>query len=138
LIKLRVIKSFLSLLLSLAPSIAWSLPANLSSLVGNYTSETLQLFALLTVLSLAPSILIMVTSFSRIVIVLSFLRSALGLQQSPPNSVLISLSLFLTFYIMTPTFQVAYKEGVVPLVENRLSEEEAFTKIARPFKNFLI
>lgn len=140
LIKLNAIKTFLKFLFIAIPSIAVSAPlsSSLTSLAGNYTSETLQLFALLTVLSLAPSILIMVTSFSRIVIVLSFLRSALGLQQSPPNSILISLALFLTFYVMTPTFQVSYKEGVIPLIENKLSEEEAFPKIVAPFKVFML
>ena len=79
------------------------------------TERSVQLVALITVLSLAPSILIMVTSFTRIVVVLSLLRSAIGLQTAPPNSVMVSLALFLTFFIMTPTFEEAYRTGVEPL-----------------------
>ncbi len=84
------------------------------------TERAVQLVALITVLSLAPSILIMVTSFTRIVVVLSLLRSALGLQTSPPNTVMVSLALFLTAFIMAPTFEEAYKTGIEPLVQARL------------------
>ena len=84
---------------------------------GSATGRIIQILALLTVLSLAPSILIMVTSFTRIVVVLSFLRSALGLQQTPPNAVLISLALFLTGFIMAPVIEQAYTAGVAPLMK---------------------
>lgn len=103
----------------------------------NVTARIIQMIGLLTILSLAPSILIMVTSFTRITIVLSFLRSALGLQQSPPNSVLISLALFLTFFIMSPTFETAYKNGIAPLMEERIEELEALDKIVEPFAQFM-
>src|SRR5271169_1376934 len=117
----------------------WSAPAaaqaiNLDFGDGGTTSGRLiQLFALLTLLSLAPSMLIMVTSFVRIVIVLSFLRSAMGTQQAPPNQVMISLALFLTFFIMQPAAETAYREGIQPLMENRISEADAFERAIKPF-----
>ncbi len=101
------------------------------------TGRILQFFILLTVITLAPSILVMMTSFVRIVVVLSFLRTALGLQQTPPNVVLIGLSLFLTLFIMLPTFEAAYNNGVAPLVEEEISEEVALDRAARPFHDFM-
>jgi flagellar biosynthetic protein FliP len=101
------------------------------------TGRVVQLFVLLGVLSLAPSILVMVTSFTRIVVVLSFLRNAIGLQQSPPNAVLISLALFLTGFVMAPTLEIAYRDGLAPLVEGRIDEMEAFTRISRPLHEFM-
>ncbi|MEL0021145.1 MAG: hypothetical protein VW709_14820, partial [Rickettsiales bacterium] len=83
---------------------------------GSATARIVQLVVLLTVITLAPSILIMVTSFARIVIVLSLLRTALGTQGAPPNSVLVSLALFMTFFIMQPTLERAYDAGVAPLI----------------------
>jgi flagellar biosynthetic protein FliP len=79
-----------------------------------------------------------VTSFTRIVIVLSFLRSAIGLQQSPPNTVMISLALFLTAFIMTPTFETSYTQGILPLMEERMTEKEAFPHIIQPFHSFML
>lgn len=105
---------------------------------GSMTSRVLQLIAVITVLSLAPSILVMVTSFTRIVVVLSFLRSALGLQQTPPNTVLISLALFLTLFIMTPTFEMAYDEAIEPLINEEIEEAEAFERIQKPFHDFML
>lgn len=105
---------------------------------GQFTSKIVQLVALITVLSLAPAILMMVTSFTRIVIVFSFLRSALGLQQSPPNVVLISLSLFLTFFIMQPAFMESYDKGIKPMMDEKITEEAAFEPITRPFHNFML
>lgn len=102
------------------------------------TERVLQLIALLTVLSLAPSILIMTTSFVRIVVVLSLLRTAMGLQQSPPNAVMISLALFLTAFIMAPVFNQAYQEGVEPLLSGELTNEEAFAATAQPVKEFML
>ena len=102
------------------------------------TGRIVQLLALLTVLSLAPSILVMVTSFTRIVVVLSFLRSALGLQQTPPNAVLISLALFLTAFIMAPVLEEAYTEGLEPLIEQRITEEEAFERAVAPVHRFMM
>ena len=102
------------------------------------TGRIVQLFVLLGVMSLAPSILVMVTAFTRIVVVLSFLRSALGLQQTPPNAVIISLALFLTGFVMAPTLETAYRDGVAPLIEGRIEEMEAFARIARPLRDFML
>jgi len=102
------------------------------------TGQLIQLIAVITVLSLAPSILVMMTSFMRIVIVLSFLRSALGLQQTPPNQVIISLAMFLTFFVMAPVFEKSYNEGVKPLLEERIEQKEAFLKIGAPFHEFML
>jgi flagellar biosynthesis protein FliP len=102
------------------------------------SSRIVQLIALITLLSLAPGMLVMVTSFTRIIVVLSFLRSALGVQQTPPNQVLISLALFLTFFIMAPTFTQAWKDGVQPYMNNDIEAMEAFDKSAAPFRTFMI
>ncbi|MFH1688296.1 MAG: flagellar type III secretion system pore protein FliP [bacterium] len=101
-------------------------------------STTLQIVILMTVLALAPSILIMVTSFIRIVVVLSFLRHAMGINQMPPNQLLIGLALILTFFIMTPSVDQAYNQGIKPFLDNKLSKEEAFDKAAEPFKEFML
>lgn len=110
------------------------------SLDGNpsITGRVLQLIVIVTILSLAPSILIMVTSFTRIIIVLSFLRSALGLQQTPPNQVLVSLALFMTLFIMTPTFKKAYDEGISPWLAEEFTEKEAWPKVSGPFHEFML
>lgn len=105
---------------------------------GTMTGRIVQMMALLTVLSLAPSILMMMTSFTRIIVVLSFLRSAIGLQQTPPNSVMVSLALFMTFFIMAPTFQKAYDVGVKPLINEEIDEVEAFKRATEPFKIFML
>ena len=98
----------------------------------------IQLLLLLTVLSLAPSILIMMTSFTRIIVVLSFLRMALGVQQTPPNTVMISLAMFLTFFIMAPTFEAAYTQGVQPLINEEIDEITAFENAIQPFRVFML
>jgi flagellar biosynthetic protein FliP len=97
-----------------------------------------QLVALVTILSVAPGLLIMVTSFTRFIVALSFLRAGLGLQTTPANLILISLSLFMTFYVMAPTFDRAWEAGLRPLVENRMTEQEAFGKITEPFREFML
>ncbi len=102
------------------------------------TGRMVQIIALLTVLSLAPSILIMVTSFIRIVVVLAFIRTAMGTQQTPPNQVLISLALFLTFFIMMPTFERAYDTGIKPMIEEEITEFEAFERVSIPFREFML
>ncbi|MCK0207901.1 flagellar type III secretion system pore protein FliP [Starkeya koreensis] len=102
------------------------------------SGRIVQMVALLTVLSVAPGLLIMVTSFTRFVIALSFLRSGLGLQSTPANLVLISLSLFMTFYVMGPTFDRAWQQGIKPLTENQITEEEALTRISDPFRDFML
>ncbi|SDA11525.1 flagellar biosynthetic protein FliP [Methylobacterium sp. UNC378MF] len=105
---------------------------------GSVSGRMIQLIALMTVLSIAPGLLVMVTSFTRFVVALSFLRSGLGLQSAPANLVLISLSLFMTFYVMGPTFDRAWQDGVRPLTENRITEEEAFAKVTAPFREFML
>ncbi|MCK4371946.1 MAG: flagellar type III secretion system pore protein FliP [candidate division Zixibacteria bacterium] len=101
-------------------------------------SATLQIVILMTVLALAPSILIMVTSFVRIVIVLSFLRHAMGIHQMPPNQLLVGLALILTFFIMTPVVDQAYNTGIKPYLDEQISKEEAYTNTVEPFKNFML
>ncbi len=105
---------------------------------GSSTARMIQIVLLLTVLSLAPSVLIMVTSFTRIMIVFSFLRTALGTQQTPPNQVLIALSLFLTTFIMAPTFEEAYESGLLPLIQEEITEAQAIEKIGEPFHVFML
>ena len=105
---------------------------------ASVTGRVVQLVLLLTVLSVAPGLLIMVTSFTRFVIALSFLRSGLGLPSTPANLVLISLSLFMTFYVMSPTFNRAWQDGVKPLLDNKVTEEEAYPKITEPFRTFML
>ena len=105
---------------------------------GLFTDRMMQIIALITILSVAPSILIMMTSFVRIVVVLSLLRTALGLQQSPPNSVIVSLALFLTLFVMTPTLKDAYAQGVQPLIANQITTEQAFDRAATPMKKFML
>ncbi|MDP9128223.1 MAG: flagellar type III secretion system pore protein FliP [Pseudomonadota bacterium] len=102
------------------------------------TSKMVQIVLLITVLSLAPSILVMVTSFTRIVVVLSFMRTALGLQTTPPNVVLTSLALFLTLFIMQPTFDQAWETGIKPMMDNQLDEETAITRTIEPFHDFMM
>ncbi len=101
------------------------------------TERALQIVALITVLSLAPSVLVMVTSFTRIIVVLSLLRTAIGLQTAPPNSVMISLALFLTAFIMGPTLQQSYDQGVAPLIAGEIEMGEAFTRAAEPLHIFM-
>lgn len=105
---------------------------------GSIATRIVQMVSLITVLSLAPSILMMMTSFTRIVVVLSFLRTALGTQQTPPNTVMVSLAMFLTLFIMTPTFQAAYDEGIRPVMAGEVGELDGFQKAAQPFKTFML
>ncbi|HIN20851.1 MAG TPA: flagellar biosynthesis protein FliP [Rhodospirillales bacterium] len=105
---------------------------------GDATARIIQIIALITILSLAPSILVMVTSFIRIMVVLSFLRTALGTQQTPPNQVLISLALFLTVFVMMPTFEKAFDQGIQPLIAGEIDEGEAFNRSVGPFRDFMM
>ena len=102
------------------------------------TARIVQMVAILTVLSVAPGLLIMVTSFTRFIVALSFLRSGLGLQSTPANLVLISLSLFMTFYVMAPTFDRAWHNGLEPLMDNTISQQEAYGAITQPFRDFML
>jgi flagellar biosynthetic protein FliP len=120
-----------------AMAAAQAVNINLGSGAG-LTDRVVQLVGLLTVLSLAPSIVIMTTSFVRIVVVLSLLRTALGLQQSPPNAVIISLSLFLTAIVMGPTFQASYQAGIKPLLDHQMELPAAFDASSAPVKTFML
>lgn len=102
------------------------------------TSRLVQITALITVLSVAPSLLVMVTAFTRIVIVLSLLRSALGTQGTPPNMVIIGLALFLTFFVMQPTMEQAWNAGLLPLTQGHVSELEGLRLTAEPFRRFML
>ena len=128
------------LFVAAAPAAAQQL--DLSGLTGQLQGQTvgsiIQLFGLLTVLSLAPGILIMVTSFTRFIIVFSILRSGLGLPTTPANLILISLSLFMTFYVMAPTMDRAWNDGVRPLISNEITEEQALERISDPFRDFMV
>src|ERR1700733_2716711 len=102
------------------------------------TAKLIQLMLLITVISLAPSILVMVTCFTRVIVVLSFLRTALGTSTTPPNVVLISLAIFLTMFIMQPTFEKAWEDGLQPLMNNQLDESTAFDRTVEPFHDFML
>jgi flagellar biosynthetic protein FliP len=129
------------LALSAAPVLAQQLPS-LDQLMpageASASGRIVQLIILITVLSVAPGILIMVTCFTRFVIALSFLRAGIGLQTTPANLILISLALFMTLYVMAPTFDKAWQGGVVPLMENKIDEAEAFERITGPFRSFML
>ena len=127
-----------ALLLAVEPAAAQQLTLDLGKDGGGMTERLVQIIALITILSVAPSILIMVTSFVRIVVVLSLLRTAIGIQQSPPNSVIISLALFLTAFIMAPTFEKAYNEGIQPMMAEKMEPAEAFTKTSGPLAAFML
>ena len=105
---------------------------------GTMSGRIIQLILILTVLSLAPSILVMMTSFTRIVVVFSFLRTAMGLQQTPPNTVIISLAMFMTLFIMQPTLEKAYEDAYLPLINESINEVEAFERGVQPFKDFML
>lgn len=111
---------------------------NISAGDGSDLTSVLQMLLVLTVLSLAPSILIMLTSFTRIVIVLHFTRAAIGTQTVPPNQVIIGLSLFLTFFVMEPTFSEIYTNAITPLSNNEISVEEAYEIGVKPLKTFML
>lgn len=127
----------LLLLAGTHPALAQSLTINLGD-SGSTTGRIVQLLMLLTVLSLAPAILITVTSFTRIIVVLSLLRNALGTQTTPPNFVLISLALFLTGFVMAPTLETAYNNGIAPLIAEQITDQQAFDRTAAPLHDFMM
>jgi flagellar biosynthetic protein FliP len=138
---MRILGIALALLFALAGS-ASSQTIDLGQLTQGADGQTvgtiIQVFGLLTVLSIAPGLLIMVTSFTRFVIAFSILRAGIGLQTTPANFILISLSLFMTFYVMTPTFDRAWNDGVKPLMNNEITEQVAFDRISEPFRAFML
>ncbi|CAO3431093.1 flagellar type III secretion system pore protein FliP [Azospirillum doebereinerae] len=124
--------------LAAGPALAQSMTFDLGDAGGTATGRIVQLIGVITVLSLAPSILIMMTAFTRIVIVLSFLRNALGVQQVPPTTVLMSLAMFLTFFVMAPVFERSYTQGIQPLMNQEIDEVEAFRRAVGPLREFML
>ncbi len=128
---------FIGTFLGVAYAFAQNVNVNLGDGAG-LTERVVQTVALLTVLSLAPSVVIMTTSFVRIVVVLSLLRTAMGLQQAPPNAVIISLALFLTAFIMGPTFEKSWNQGIAPLTKKEITMEQAWPQATQPLKVFML
>ena len=130
-----------AVILSLNADIAMAQSVDLSALLpeGNssVSGRIVQGIILLTVLSVAPGLLVTATCFTRFIVAFSFLRTGLGLQSTPSNLIVLSLSLFMTFYVMSPVFDTAWSGGVKPLVDNQITQEEAFPKIIDPFKQFM-
>ena len=137
-VRLTTVAGAVALVLAMAasPAAAQDISINLGQ-GGGLTERVIQLVALLTVLSLAPSILVMMTSFTRIVVVLSLLRTALGTATAPPNSVIIALALFLTAFVMGPALQRSYEEGILPLTNNEISVQQAFDRSTGPLRTFM-
>jgi flagellar biosynthetic protein FliP len=135
--RVRLVTVAAAILAVAEPAFAQDVSINFGAGSG-LTERVVQLVALLTVLTLAPSILIMMTSFTRIVVVLSLLRTALGTATAPPNAVIVSLALFLTAFVMGPAFQSAYDVGVRPLINNEISVEQAFQRSSEPFRAFML
>jgi flagellar biosynthesis protein FliP len=129
-----------ALLAAIHPAAAQSVDLNSLVPAGGATASgrIIELVAILTVLSIAPGLLIMVTCFTRFIVALSFLRSGLGLQSAPANLVLISLSLFMTFFVMAPTFDRAWQTGLKPLMDNQISQQDALAAVAEPFREFML
>ena len=132
---------FLSLVLAVAATTAQAQQIDLGAISqadGTTVGYIIQMFGLVTVLSIAPGLLIMTTSFTRFIIAFSILRSGIGLQTTPANLILISLALFMTFYVMTPTFDQAWNNGVRPLMNNEITQAEAVERISDPFRDFMV
>lgn len=104
---------------------------------ASVSGRIVQLLVVMTVLSVAPGLLMMVTSFARFLIALSFLRAGLGLQTTPNNLILVSLALFMTLFVMAPTFQSAWDNGVKPMVENKISQQDGYERTTAPFRTFM-
>jgi flagellar biosynthesis protein FliP len=136
----RAISIGVALLAASHPAAAQTVDLNTLVPAGGATASgrIIELVAILTVLSIAPGLLIMVTSFTRFIVALSFLRSGLGLQSAPANLVLISLSLFMTFFVMAPTFDQAWQKGLKPLMDNQISQQDALAAVSEPFREFML
>jgi len=127
----------LGLMLAALPASAQQFSLDLGE-GGSTTSRMVQLIVLITVLSIAPAILVTVTSFTRIVVVLSFLRQAMGTATAPPNMVIVSLAMFLTGFVMSPTLEAVYHDALQPLMSNKIDEMEAFSRATKPVSAFMI
>lgn len=123
--------------LCLLPMAADAQSINIDFGEGSMTGRSIQMFLLITILSLAPAIAIMVTCFPFLVTVLSILRQAIGLQQAPPNMLIVSLAIFLTYFVMEPVFTEAWQAGIAPLLNNQINIETAFSKTLEPFRVFM-
>ncbi len=128
--------ALVGLLAGIGPVSAQDISVNFGTSTS-VSERAVQLVALITLLSIAPSIVVMVTSFTRIVVVLSLLRSAIGLQTAPPNSVMVSLAVFLTAFVMAPTFNRAYDEAIKPLTDGTIELQQAFERGTPPFHEFM-
>ena len=133
----------LAVAILLFPAVALAQDANLlTDLIpedsATFSGRIIQGIILLTVLSLAPGILITTTCFTRFIIAFSFLRSGLGLQSTPSNLIVISLSIFMTYFVMEPVFQKSWQEGIQPLLDNNISREQAYDRVVNPFKGFMV
>jgi len=136
--KLRFTAAILFVCVMLFPAHAQSINVDLNQMgQTGATSRLIQLTAMITVLSLAPSLLVMITAFTRIVIVLSLLRSAIGAQGTPPNMVMIGLALFLTFFVMEPTLNDAWNNGLLPLSQGKIGDIDGLARAALPFHRFM-
>ncbi len=131
--------TFVAMMAMTSVALAQQTPAQLlnTPIDGSVASWIIRTFGLLTVLSVAPGILIMVTSFPRFVIAFAILRSGMGLATTPSNMILVSLALFMTFYVMAPTFDRAWETGIQPLIANQIDEAEAARRVAEPFREFM-
>ena len=138
----RALAALAALAILVLPDAAHAQASDLGALIpaagATATGRIVQIVGILTVLSIAPGLLVMVTSFTRFAIAFSFLRSGLGLQTTPANLILISLSLFMTFFVMAPTFDRSWQTGLKPLIDNQISEEDAYPKIVGPFRQFML
>lgn len=133
---------FVFILVLTVPSVVNAQSIDLNSVVapleGMASGRIAQMVILLTVLSIAPGLLIMVTSFTRIIVALSFLRSGIGLQTTPANLILISLALFMTFFVMGPTMDKAWQNGIKPMMENKITQIVAYENVVKPFREFML
>jgi flagellar biosynthesis protein FliP len=136
----RLVPAAAAFLVSLSPATAQTVDLNALIPAGGASASgrIIEMVALLTVLSVAPGLLIMVTSFTRFIVALSFLRSGLGVQSAPANLVLISLALFMTFFVMAPTFDRAWQSGLKPMLDNQISQQDALVAVAQPFREYML
>jgi flagellar biosynthesis protein FliP len=135
-----LIGASLALLAAMSSASAQTVDLNALIPAGGVSASgrIIEMVAILTVLSVAPGLLIMVTSFTRFIVALSFLRSGLGMQSAPANLVLISLSLFMTFFVMAPTFDRAWQNGLKPMIDNKISQQDALAAVVEPFRDFML
>jgi flagellar biosynthesis protein FliP len=136
---IRFLLTFVAMMAMTGVAAAQQTPGDIlnAPIDGSVASWIIRTFGLITVLSVAPGILIMVTSFPRFIIAFAILRSGMGLATTPSNMILVSLALFMTFYVMAPTFDRAWDQGVEPLIANQITEIEAAQRIAEPFREFM-